>query len=409
MSHLTETLSTPIAGTYDAIVVGAGPAGCGAALACARQGLKTLLVDRFNALGGMWTLGFMNPLFDFENKHGILTELISDLRARGEWGGFWNESFNYEYMKQLLDEKMRDAGVTVRLNTLCCRTLTEGKTVTGIVTEAPDGRRAYYGRMIFDCTGDGHVAANAGCAYEIGEDGDIGACQAMTLMFLVGNIPEKYADGLMIGKILDACYEKAGKVAPFHNPYLIPAPNARFGVMQFTHMFDYDPLSEDAVAAATAEGRRQMIEAYELLKAGDPDFRNLELICSAPVLGVRESRRIVGEYTLTADDLLAGRTFEDGICPVTFLMDVHSKKRNTDDCRDTPPYEIPFRCLIPKDYEGILVAGRCISGTHQAMASYRVTGNCCQMGENAGILAAYALRTGTPIREVPVKEVLENA
>ena len=175
MSYLTETLSTPVAGTYDAIVVGAGPAGCGAALACARQGLKTLLVDRFNALGGMWTLGFMNPLFDFENKHGILTELISDLRARGEWGGFWNESFNYEYMKQLLDEKMRDAGVTVRLNTLCCRTLTEGKTVKGIVTEAPDGRRAYYGRMIFDCTGDGHVAANAGCAFEIGEDGDIGA------------------------------------------------------------------------------------------------------------------------------------------------------------------------------------------------------------------------------------------
>ena len=295
------------------------------------------------------------------------------------------------------------------LHTVFSCAITQGKTVKGIIAENIDGRQAYLGKIVVDCTGDGNVAASAGCDYEIGVDGDVKACQAMTLMFLVGNIPDKYKDGLMIGEILDACYEKQGKEAPFHVPYLIPVPDSHFGVVQFTHMYDYNPLSQKDIDQATIEGRRQMLEAFELLKTYCEELKDLDLICSAPVLGIRESRRIVGEYTLNLEDVTEGKNqFEDGICDVTFGIDIHPKSGKAQDCREIKPYQVPFRCCIPKGYDGILVAGRCISGSHEAMASYRVTGNCCQMGENVGILAAYALQNNMDIRKINVKDVLSK-
>ncbi len=408
--NFRETLETPINGEYDVIVVGAGPAGCGAALSAARNGCKTLILDKFNCLGGMWTEGFMNPLFDHNKKNTILEELIEGLKQKGQWGGFWNESFHNEYMKYLLDIKMRESNVDVMLNTLFVKSITEGNTVKGIVVENSDGRQAFMGKFIIDCTGDGNVAADAGCEYEIGVDNDYTKCQGMTLMFLVGNIPEKYREGLMVGEILDQCYQKVGKTSPFSVPYIIPVPNCSFGVMQFTHMYGYNPLSNKEIYQATVEGRRQMLEAIELLHTYSDDFKELELITSAGVLGVRESRRIVGEYTLCLDDVLVDGGFktDDAVCRVTFNMDIHSGEGTGQTCRLVRAFEVPFRCLIPKGFDGILTAGRCISGSHEVMAAYRVTGNCCHMGENAGKLVAYSIKNNTPIREVNVKSVLSN-
>ena len=394
MNYLNENMKTEIVDYYDVIVVGAGPAGCGAALASAREGMKTLILDRYNCLGGMWTTGFMNPMFDQKNKDGILAELVQELKNAGQWGGFWNISFNYEYMKYILDCKMKEAGVNVLLNTLFVKTIVEDTTVKGVVVENVSGRCAYMAKMVIDCTGDGAVAANAGCAFEIGEDGDYRTCQAMTLMFLVGNIPEKYREGLMIGKILEEVYEKSGKEIPFHMPYLIPVPNSSFGVVQFTHMYEYNPLSEEDITEATIEGRRQMMECFEGLKKYNSDFKDLELIASSGTLGIRESRRIVGEYTLTVEDLLEGRCFEDSVAKATFNIDIHPKDNMAQKCQIVKPYDIPLRCLMPKGYQGILVAGKCISGTHEAMASYRVTGNCCKMGESAGKRAAEIVKNG---------------
>ncbi|MBQ8642460.1 MAG: FAD-dependent oxidoreductase [Clostridia bacterium] len=408
METITESLVTPVRGKYDVIVVGCGPAGCGAAIACGRAGLKTLVIEKANCPGGAWTTGFMNPFFDGLGKCGFVEELITELRNRNQWGGFWNISFHYETMKYILEQKLTEAGVELLYNTHFSRTLTEGRKVTGIVAENMEGRFAALADMVVDCTGDGNAAADAGCAFELGEDGDWKECQAMTLMFLVGNIPEKYRDGLMIYEKLEAAYRQAGKEIPFKVPYLIPVPHAHFGVVQFTHMYEYNPLSAADLTRATMEGRQQIMDAFEALTTYDEEFRDLELITSAGVLGVRESRRIIGEYTVSLEDILNGTQFADAVAHVTFGADLHTKSNKGQRCFGVKPYTIPMRALIPRGYDGIVVAGRCISGSREAMASYRVTGNCCQMGENAGYVIAEALRTGVNVREVRLQPRLKQ-
>ena len=397
---INETLSTPVLGEYDAVVVGAGPAGCGAAIALGRSGMKTLLIEKFNCLGGAWTTGFMNPFFDFCDKSGIVQELVEELKASGNFGGFWNMSFNYEYMKFILEKKMQEANVEVLYNTTFSRTLVEGKKVYGIVAENIEGRFAVLAKTVLDCTGDGSVAASAGCPFELGVDGDYKECQAMTLMFLVGNIPEKYKDGLMIFEKLNAVYEKAGKQIPFRVPYLIPVPNSHFGVIQFTHMYEYNPLSASDLTKATMEGRQQLIDAFEFLTKYDEEFKDLELITSSSVLGVRESRRIIGEYRMSTEDILSGVRFDDAVAIVCFGADLHTKSNKGQNCFHVRPYHIPLRALIPQGYKGIVVAGRCISGSREAMASYRVTGNCAQMGESAGYYIAEATKQNIDILDV---------
>ncbi len=388
MKTIHETLETPILGNYDIAVIGAGPAGCGTALAAARAGAKCILIEKFNCLGGMWTTGLINPLFDSKNKEGILKELICNLDRKQAWGGFWDISFNYEYMKSILDSKMREAGVEVLLNTTFSRTLINDHTVTGVVCENIDGRFAVLADYVIDCTGDAQVAANAGCPFELGENHDHTKCQAMTLMFMVGNIPESYRNGAMIYKELKEVYDKEGVELPFNKPFLIPVPNSHFGVIQYTHLYDYDPTKQRDVNEATIEGRAQMMQAFELLKKHSDTLCDLDLIASSAVLGIRESRRIIGEYTLTADDIINGSQFEDSVADCTFNVDIHTKDNKGQHCQSVKPYQVPLRCLIPKGYHGLLVIGKSISGDRLAMASYRVTGNCFQMGENAGKIIA---------------------
>ena len=403
MEYISENLNTPIYGEYDVIIVGGGPAGCGAAIACGRRGLKTLIIEKFNCLGGAWTVGLINPFFDAKGKAGIVNELLIELDEKNQWGGFGDISFNYEYMKVILERKMIEANVEILYNTVFSKAITEENTVKGVVFENINGRCAAFAKIVIDCTGDGNVASNAGCEFELGENGDYKVCQAMTLMFLVGNIPEKYKKGLMIFEKLKNVYEQGGKELPFKVPYLIPVPNSHFGVVQFTHMYEHDPLNAKALTNAIMEGRQQIIDAFEFLTKYDKEFENLELITSSSVLGVRESRRIIGEYYITEEDILYGAKFDDAVAYVTFGADLHTKSNKGQRCFKVQPYNIPMRALIPKGYDGIVVAGRCISGSREAMASYRVTGDCAQMGESAGYYIAEAIKQKISLLDVKLR------
>lgn len=385
--------------SFDVVVVGGGPSGTAAAVAAARKGSSVLLIEQTYCLGGMWTSGFVNPIFDYENKNGFMKELVDELKAKGQWGGFWESSFTYEYMKEMLERKCLEAGVTVLYDTHYEGALMDGNRIVGIKFKNIEGEQECGAKIVIDASGDALVAADAGAEYRVGDQN--GNCQSVTLMYLVCGIPEKYRDGAMIYNELVSAYkaEGSGKEPPFEVPYLIPAPGSGFGVVQLTHM-NAKPLSAADRTAAVIEGRRQMLETFEMLKNYNPDFAGLHLVQSAPLLGVRESRRIVGEYCVNTEDIMNGSHFADAVAKVTFNVDIHGNEQEQVVC-DVTEYELPYRSLIPKGLEGLLVVGKTISGTHTAMASYRVTGNCCAMGENAGLAANWAIENGKGIREVP--------
>ena len=211
--------------------------------------------------------------------------------------------------------------------------------------------------------------------------------------------------------MLEEAYAKQGlgKHSPFKMPYLIPIPNSDYATVQLTHMDGSVALDAKRRTLAVIEGRRQMIDVFEALKGFDEDFKNLCLIASAAQLGVRESRRVIGEYYITEDDLLNGTQFPDGVCTATFNVDIHVPNSTEQHNRDVKPYQIPYRAMLPKGLHNVLVAGRCISGSHIAMASYRVTGNCCAMGEATGKAAAYAVQNNVSLREVPNRIVVPMA
>jgi hypothetical protein len=257
----------------------------------------------------------------------------------------------------------------------------------------PEAARA---RVTIDCTGDGDVAARAGCRWEMGR-GEDGRCQPATVYALVGGAPEETVRPAEIV----AAVEAAGGELTYAHPYLFALPGAPgTAILMATHLYGLDATDAAAVTGAEMEGRRLVVEAIELLRRSPGGrFAGLHLIQFAGQIGVRESRRIRGRHYLRSEEALAGCRFEDGICEVTFNIDIHAldgggRHGGGLKTRSVPPYEIPYGCLVPADRRGLLVAGRCISGDHVVHASYRVTGDAAALGEAAGVAAALAAREG---------------
>ena len=159
MDYINETLKTPVFGEYDVVVAGAGPAGVCAAIAAARNGAKTLLIERYGFLGGMWSAGFIIPLFDFENKHYIVTEIVNELKARGGWGGYYDIAFDFEIMKKLLDDMVTQSGAQILFHTFLAGAYCEGEDVKGVFIKNKSESSLVKAKVDIDCTGDGDKAA----------------------------------------------------------------------------------------------------------------------------------------------------------------------------------------------------------------------------------------------------------
>ncbi len=417
MAYVTEILETRIAGAYDVIVVGGGPAGTGAALAAARHGKKTLVIERFSCMGGMWTSGLVNPLFDYEGKGGIVEELVRDIDAAGmsARSGYRYYTFDMEFMKLLIDRKMRQAGVDVLFHTYFALPILSDGAVTGVIVENKGGRMAFLGERVIDCTGDGDVAARAGAPWSYGRDGDH-AVQPMTLMFKISNMEfvqqYPYPGGNDLYQLMKRAVEHDNLNYEFNfvNPCLLRLPGRQTGVLQMTHMRGLSAIDPWNLSAAEMEGRERVDDAMRFFKSHLQQFANVQLDQTAATIGVRESRRITGEYEMTLADMEIGRTFRDGFTTCRFGVDIHQpdgKSQEENRKYQIKPYQIPYRCLVPLSVQNLLVAGRCISGSYEAHASYRVTGDCVAMGQAAGTAAALSLDATVAPRALDGKHVVD--
>ena len=393
-----------IRGGYDVIVCGGGPAGVGAALAASREGARTLLIEHYGMLGGVWTAGLLNPFFECMGRGYLVDELVGNLDRTGAFRK-WREhdyTFDIETMRRTLEEMMQKAGVDLLYYTLVADAIVENDQIRGVVIESKAGRQAVMGKVLIDCTGDGDVFARAGCPYEMGRVSD-GTVQPMTLMFEIKGLPvgwEMNSSQDLYDKMIRVIEDyQLGYKLPYprcgYAPWVINTPSTGVAGVQCTHFFQMNPLDPEALTRGTIDCRRQAAETIEIFRK-IPGLEEVELTHSATQIGIREARRLRGKYYLDIDDLIEGRQFDDAVASCAFVIDVHDPEKGgtKEDLSQVriKPYEIPYRSLIPDDLRGLLVAGRCISGSHEAHASYRVTGTAMALGQAAGVASAWAAR-----------------
>ena len=408
----------------DVVVAGGGPAGFCAALASARSGKSTLLVEFGGALGGMITTGLHQALCVFNSAGHIPPRIVGGIaweftqRVIGRDGGELRGGNAYlepETVKLLLEDIMAEAGVRLLYHTLAADAVIDGQSVLGIVIESKSGRQAVLAARTIDCTADADVAARAGAAFHQGRDED-GLVQPVTLMFRVGGIDVdaynavRQKEGWKLEPTLRRAID-AGDLEPFHTMmsglWWCPQRPDQLGV-NYTNLTQIDPTDAEAITRATVECRKQVHQTVAAFRKHLAGWANAYLIDTAPYMGTRESRRIEGEETLTIDDVLGCRKSERGIAKGAFYVDVHSPTgtAQSDYGEQQLPrgdhYDIPYGCLVPKTIDNLLVAGRCISTDHTALGSMRVMYQCMATGEAAGTAAAMSIDARCAPRQLDV-------
>jgi hypothetical protein len=394
---------------YDVVVVGGGPGGVCAAVGAAREGASVLLVERYGFLGGMATAGLVNPFMPYKIEGRRLTtavfnELLDRLQDAGALAE-GEQAFDDEGLKIVLDQMMQDYGVNLLLHSTLVSTEMDGRRIARVQTVGKSGWIDASGTMFIDSTGDGDLAALAGAPVEMGRSQD-GLCQPMTLCFRIGGIAgEPSVDQLrqeLTQIYLDA--KAAGEIDNPREDILIFATMVPH-IFHFntTRVVQRDATSTLDMTAAELEGRRQVAELFSLFRQRSTRFKDAYLVKMAAQIGVRESRRVMGEYVLDVDEVIEAVKFEDGIACSRYPVDIHSPTGEGTVIRHLPPgeyYQVPYRCLVPKNVDNLLIGSRCISATHEAHSSLRVMPVVAGIGEAAGVAAAWAAREAISPRQV---------
>jgi hypothetical protein len=434
------------------LVVGAGAAGVTAAIAAARNGADTLLIENAGFLGGIsatlpW-LGFHDRDYRLIVK-GLGLEFCQKLQAAGAASHHELDpkcgsaiSIDSHWWKILAMQLAREAGVRLLLHTQVVDTLREGDRIVGVVVENKSGRQRIEAQITIDCSGDGDVAARGGVAWEKGRTGD-GLVQAPTLVFRLGGVSRagfiagckdpaiKYREWIapypdLLAKMMRridrmdviicggyaALIEKARAAGEFDVPQTrivgvkLHRPDQFLVVM--TRVLGLDPTSTVSLTDAYTRVYEQIPILVRFFKHWVPGFEQSSLLEIAPMLGVRESRRIMGDYVLHADDLVAGRVFDDAVSMGGYHIDIHRPAGTWVDSHNVRSYTIPLRSLIARGVDGLMMAGKCISATHEAIASTRVIPICMGQGQAAGTAAALAVKSGVGVRQVSISKLQET-
>ena len=433
MDKIVYSREISVNNDYDIIVAGGGPAGCAAAISAAQEGKKVLLIEATGCLGGMGTGGLVPswaPSTDgIRIVYGTLEErilkeckkyLINDNPENFGW-----LPIDPERLKLIYDEFVTESGAEILFNTMISDvTVDGGGNVTAVIVSNKNGLSAYSAPMYIDCTGDGDIAAWAGAEFVKGDE-DKGELQPATHCFTIGGVEQELFltsptlhENNKESKIYDiAKDEKYPLIIDTHVcQQLVNRDMVGFNA---GHIFDVDNTDSISVSKALIHGRKLAFEFCDAIKEYEPDIYHDAFVAqTASVMGIRETRRIIGDYVLTRDDYIARKTFDDEIARNNYYIDVHlsreerelanAGKLNMDTrcCRygKGESHGIPYRCLTPKKLKNVLVAGRIISCDRPVQGSVRVMPACIATGEAAGAAAALACDSGD-IHEIDVSKL----
>lgn len=405
--------------SYDVIVCGGGPAGCTAAMAAAREGAKTLLLESSAMLGGMATLGMVNnwgPIHDgIRNLHqGLAGKIIETLKAQmpNVPADKWNHlSVDAEKLKVILDDMVTESGADVLFHSFVTGLeMKDDRNIDLILVANKAGLTAYRAKVFIDCTGDADLYAWAGKEYMKGDEN--GNLQPVTMCFMISGIDEEkfavmddpYYDGVGLKK--HALLHKIMAEGKYDIPddHIVYRQMAE-GVYTYNagHVYFIDGTDPHSFTKGCMEGRKRAWAIKNAYTEYADAYKNSFMAQTAPCVGLRESRRIIGDYTFTMEDWLARRTFPDEICRGRYIIDVHEER--PDIVRDTTQmfqrygtgesYGVPYRILCPRDLDNVLVAGRTACSDRLSNGSLRVMPCCMNEGEAAGMAAKFACEMDT--------------
>ncbi len=436
----------------EVLVVGSGAAGLSAALSAARNGAKTTLVEYHGFLGGIsaslpW-LGFHDRDYRQVVK-GFAAEAVERLQRMGAASPYCLDpkcgsavSIDSHVWKCVATEMVEEAGIELMLHCQVVDTLRQGDRITGVVVEHKSGRQEIHARMVIDCSGDGDVAARGGVDWQKGRPAD-GQVQSPSLAVRFGGVDrQQFLQGVRdraIGyrewllpypdlwqKMMDRLERTPVVLIGGYAPLLEKArtagelniPQSRIvGVKlhrpdQFltvmNRVLGLDPTDTQSLTRCYTRIYRQVPQTVQFFRRHVPGFRDAYLLEIAPMLGVRESRRIVGDYMLTAEDVIEGRRQDDVIGMGGYHIDIHRPTGTWVESHNVRAYDVPLRSLIAGRVEGLMMAGKCVSATHEAVASTRVIPICMAQGQAAGTAAALAVRQGVDVRELDIRALQDR-
>jgi hypothetical protein len=404
----------------DVLVVGGGSAGPLAAIAAARRGADVLLIESQAALGGSRTVMGVDTFYGFyspgENTRrligGITYEVVERLMAAGAaftrpntFGAGTGVTYDMEQLKIVFEDMVMEAGARLLYHTFVPEVILEDGQLRGVMAANKAGLRPVLAKVIVDTTGDADIAARAGAPFELAGSGGL-PVQSLSTIFFMGNVDTDRAFALTQAErtqIMKEAAESGRYKLTRIGGSIHPTPHPGFVHANLTRIPNIDATDPFALTEAEIEGRRQTQEYVRFLRDEHPGFEDAYLAMTASYIGVRETRRLIGEYVLAGEDVVSGRQFEDAVaCCAAPIEDHHAGK----DVRwryveGDGYYQIPYRSLLPKGVDDLIVAGRCLSATHEAQASARNSAQCMAMGEAAGVAATLALSGGIQPREVP--------
>lgn len=404
---------------FDLIVVGGGFAGVSAAMEAGRKGLRVLLIDKYNCLGGAAANCLVLPFMNYwtedpqtREKKPLTGDMFMQIMAEmKKLGGLHQngKTFDEEILKLVLNRMCSRYGVQLLFNTTVTDVTKRGDKIISVTAWGKSRKLELFADFFVDATGDAELSVMADCNYRLGREED-GLCQPMTLCFRVGNIDmEQFRANR---KLINPLYQQFQQKGLITNPRedVLMFMTMHDGVIHFntTRVVKHDPTDPADVTKAELLAREQVFEIHRFLKENIPGFEDSYVLSTALQIGIRESRMIEGEYTLTVDDLKSLARFDDAIAVANYDIDIHNPEgAGTSHYYFGAGqwYQIPYRCLLPKGCTNLLVAGRCISSTHEAQASYRIMPFCAELGQAAGTAVSVAVKNGTTLRDVDIKEL----